>query len=167
LLPILVSEKARIGLAGQGDALGRRASLLVAAGVSPVLLTSDADEAALTGLKLVFVAGLAEEAARELTVRARAAGALVNVEDVTELCDFHVPAIVRRGDLTLTVSTGGKVPGLARRIREWLEDRVGPEWEQRVGALSAARGRWRDEGLEPSEVSKRTRDLIAQQGWLI
>lgn len=166
MLPIVLSESTRVGLAGQGDALGRRASLLVEAGISPVLLSRDADEAALSGLRMVFVAGLDEDAARQLAVRARAAGALVNVEDVTELCDFHVPAIVRRGDLTVTVSTGGRVPGLARHMREWLAGRIGPEWEQRLDRLSVARQDWRSDGLGPTEVSKRTRDLIDENGWL-
>jgi precorrin-2 dehydrogenase/sirohydrochlorin ferrochelatase len=166
VLPIVVSETTRVGLAGQGDALGRRASLLVGAGISPVLLPRDADDDALAGLRLVFVAGLEEGASRELAVRARAQGALVNVEDVTELCDFHVPAIVRRGDLTMAVSTAGKVPGLARRLREWLSDRIGPEWEQRLASLSQARTAWRADGLGSTEVSERTRRLIEQEGWL-
>jgi len=166
LLPILLSENARVGLAGQGDALGRRASLLAASGVQPALLASDAGDEALRGLALVFIAGLDEEDARPLALRARAAGALVNVEDVTELCDFHVPAIVRRGDLTLTASTGGKVPGLARRFREWLETQVGPEWDERTAMLSTARLAWRAEGHQPTEVSRLTRERIAQEGWL-
>ena len=166
MLPILLSENARVGLAGQGDALGRRASLLMGSGVQPVLLASDAAGEALQGLALVFIAGLPDDAARPLAVRARAAGALVNVEDLTELCDFHVPAIVRRGDLTLTASTGGKVPGLARRFREWLETQVGPEWEDRVATLSAARLAWRAQGHQPTDVSRLTRERIAQEGWL-
>jgi len=166
LLPIVLSQNAPVGLAGQGDALGRRASLLLASGISPLLLASDADGAALGGLALVFIAGLEEDKARALALRARAAGALVNVEDVTELCDFHVPAIVRRGDLTLTVSTGGKVPGLARHFREWLESRVGPEWEDRIAALSAARTEWRAAGRAPGEVSRLTRERVVQEGWL-
>jgi len=166
LLPILLSQNASVGLAGQGDALGRRASLLLASGISPLLLANDADERVLSGLALVFIAGLEEHTARALALRARAAGALVNVEDVTELCDFHVPAIVRRGDLTLTVSTGGKVPGLARRFREWLESQIGHEWEDRIAALSAARTEWRAAGHGPGEVSRLTRERVAHEGWL-
>jgi precorrin-2 dehydrogenase/sirohydrochlorin ferrochelatase len=44
------------------------------------------------------------------------------------LCDFFVPAQVIRGDLLFTVSTGGKSPALARRLREELEGRYGPEY---------------------------------------
>src|ERR1700760_993665 len=77
-------------------------------------------------------AGLPEGEARLLATRARAQGVLVNVEDVLPLCDFHVPAVVRRGDLLLTASTGGQVPGLARALRERLAAQFGPEWTGRV-----------------------------------
>jgi precorrin-2 dehydrogenase/sirohydrochlorin ferrochelatase len=115
---------------------------------------------------LLFVAGLDPQTARALAVRARAAGILVNVEDVPELCDFHVPAIVRRGDLVITASTGGRAPGLARRLREWLEERFGPEWDGRLQDVSQARAGWRADGLPPGEVAEKTRDMIAANGWL-
>ena len=166
MLPILLTKTTRIGLAGQGDGLGRRASLLVEAGVNPVLLATDAEDEALAGLRLLFVAGLPESEARSLATKARAKGVLVNVEDVPDLCDFHVPAIVRRGDLVLSVSTGGRVPGLARRLRESLERQFGPEWSNRLDELSDARESWRAAGLAPQDVSKRTRERIAEKGWL-
>ena len=72
--------------------------------------------------------GVSVDLARELAARARRLKVLVNVEDVLPLCDFHVPAIVRRGELLLTASTGGQVPGLARRLREALAEQFGPEW---------------------------------------
>jgi len=82
---------------------------------------------------------------------AREQGILVNVEDVPELCDFHVPATIRRGDLLLTVSTGGKAPGLAKLIREWLEKKLGLEWSDRLHELAQARARWRGEGARAAE----------------
>ncbi len=90
----------------------------------------------------------------------------MNVEDVPELCDFHVPAIVRRGGLTLTVSTGGRAPGLAKRLREWLQNRFGPEWDEHLETLGDARADWRAGGLPPDQVSQRTRDFIDRKGWL-
>ena len=166
MLPILLTKTTRIGLAGQGDGLGRRAALLVEAGVNPVLLAVGAEDGELAGLRLLFVAGLPEADARPLAARARGKGVLVNVEDVPDLCDFHVPAIVRRGDLVLSVSTGGRVPGLARRLRESLERQFGPEWSGRLDELSDARESWRAEGLAPQDVSRRTRERIAERGWL-
>ena len=75
-----------------------------------------------------------------------ALGVLVNVEDVLPLCDFHVPAIVRRGDLLLTASTGGQAPGLARPLRESLAEQFGPEWTGRLKDLGLARAKWRAAG---------------------
>ena len=59
---------------------------------------------------------------------ARELGVLVNVVDVPELCDFILPAYVRRGDITITVSTAGKSPALARKIRTRLEQEFGEEY---------------------------------------
>lgn len=53
---------------------------------------------------------------------ARERGVLVNVADDPSACDFLVPAIVRRGDVTLAVSTGGRSPAFARYLREQLDD---------------------------------------------
>ena len=156
----------KVGLAGQGDARDRRAAMLAEAGVEARLLPETVPDAALKGLQLLFVAGLAEGEARELAGRARALGVLVNVEDVLPLCDFHVPAIVRRGELLLTASTGGQVPGLARALREHLADEFGPEWTGRLKELGAARAKWRSQGLSPPEVSRQVRELIVRMGWL-
>jgi precorrin-2 dehydrogenase/sirohydrochlorin ferrochelatase len=165
LLPIVLSESVRTGLVGEGDLLGRRASLLVDAGIKAELL-SDPEDEDLAGLKFLFVAGLPDTKAYALAARARALGVLVNVEDMPELCDFHVPAVVRRGDLVLTASTGGRAPGLARHVREWLEDKFGPEWQGRLNEIGKAREGWRADGIAPTEVSRRTREWIGREGWL-
>jgi precorrin-2 dehydrogenase/sirohydrochlorin ferrochelatase len=164
VLPIVLTpETARIGLAGEGEALERRCSLLAGAGIAAVAVAPDSD---LDGLKILFIAGLASEQSEVLAWRARRAGLLVNVEDMPALCDFHVPAIVRRGDLMFSVSTRGRAPGLARRLREWLEERFGPEWEVWSAELGEARARWRGEGVAAADISVRTRKIIEEKGWL-
>lgn len=70
---------------------------------------------------------------------ARASGALVNVVDVPDLCDFYVPASVTRGDLQITISTGGSSPALAKRIRIDLERQFGPEYESYLELLARLR----------------------------
>jgi precorrin-2 dehydrogenase len=167
MLPLVLNpHTVKVGLAGQGEALARRAALLAEAGVEARLLSVDASDAVLEPLQLLFVAGLPEGEARHLASRARALGLLVNVEDVLPLCDFHVPAIVRRGELLLTASTGGAAPGLARRLREWLAAAFGPEWSQRLSDLSALRAKLRSTGASPAEVSQKVRDRVAEEGWL-
>ncbi len=65
----------------------------------------------------------------ELVAReARRQRMLVNVVDVPELCNFYVNAQVRRGDLTISVSTGGASPALAGKIRKDLERVYGEEY---------------------------------------
>jgi precorrin-2 dehydrogenase/sirohydrochlorin ferrochelatase len=69
----------------------------------------------------------------------RARGVLVNVLDDMPHCDFAAPAIVRRGHLAIAISTGGRSPALARRLREELGERYGPEWARVVDLLGQVR----------------------------
>ena len=164
MLPVVLNpDTVRIGLAGAGDGLARRAALLAEAGFEPVAVSlSDV----LPPLDVLFVAGLERDSAVRLAAMGRVSGVLVNVEDVPELCDFHVPAILRRGDLLLTASTGGQAPGLARRLREWLAERFPAAWDERVADIGRARAGWRADGLQADEISRRTRALVAEKGWL-
>lgn len=167
MLPLVLNPVGlKAGLAGRGVPRDRRAALLAEAGVEARLLPETVSDEALAGLQLLFVAGLSEGEARDLATRARRLKVLVNVEDVLPLCDFHVPAIVRRGELLLTASTGGQVPGLARRLRESLAEQFGPEWTGRLKELGTARAKWRAAGLSPSQVSEHVREMIARMGWL-
>ena len=158
---VLDPSKTKIGLAGAGEALAKRRAHLAEAGVMPVDIRSD-DRDGLGGLSLLYVAGLEHEVSAALAGRARALGILVNVEDEPALCDFHVPATVRRGDLLLTVSSGGRSPGLVRLVREWLSDQFGAEWSGRVAELGARRDDWRASGLSPARISEKTRAFAAR-----
>ncbi len=164
LLPIILNpEMARVGVIGSGEALERRLSLLVAAGVEPVRLSP---QSAIDGLSLLFVAGLDKDASAAWASRARAAGVLVNVEDVPALCDFHIPAILRRGDLVFSVSTHGRSPALARRLRELLEEQFGPEWDARLEELGALRARLLADGIHGGALADEVHGLIDEKGWL-
>lgn len=169
MLPIVLDSKViKVGVAGGGEGLKRRLELLAGAGVQNVSVfdctTPSKDE--LSQLAVLFVAGLDAGRSRDLAVAARASGVLVNVEDQTELCDFHVPASVRRGDLLFTVSTGGQAPGLSRLLREALERHFGPEWAERMDEIARSRSGWRTAGIDPGGVSERTRALVKAKGWL-
>jgi len=74
------------------------------------------------------------------------AGVWVNGADDPAHCSFTLPAVVRRGDVMVTVSTGGRSPALSRWLRQRLEDEVGPEFEVLLDLLAAERDRLRGEG---------------------
>jgi len=167
MLPLILNPvNLKTGLAGRGPERDRRAALLAEAGVEVRLLPEPVSDDLLASLQVLFVAGIPEGEARVIATRARRLGVLVNVEDVMPLCDFHVPAMVRRGELLLTASTGGHAPGLARALRETLADQFGPEWTLRLKELGLARAKWRSQGLSPREVSQNVREMIARMGWL-
>ena len=58
---------------------------------------------------------------RQIRDEASAEKVLLNVVDVTDLCDFIAPSIIERGPVTVAISTSGKSPALARKLRESLE----------------------------------------------
>lgn len=70
---------------------------------------------------------------------AQRAGALVNTADRPALCDFIMPAVVRRGDVAIAISTGGASPGLASRLRRKIANAIGPEYAEFAALLSQAR----------------------------
>jgi precorrin-2 dehydrogenase/sirohydrochlorin ferrochelatase len=76
----------------------------------------------------------------ELVYReAQRRGVLCNVVDVPEYCDFHYPAVVRRGDLQIAISTAGQSPSLAQKLRQQLERQFGPEYTAWVEELGETR----------------------------
>ena len=64
----------------------------------------------------------------EVSLRARNRGLLVNAVDQPADCNFIVPSIVRKGDLSIAISTSGKSPALAKRIRKELDGQFGNEY---------------------------------------
>jgi len=84
----------------------------------------------LTGAFLVICATDQSEINHQVWEEASANRQLVNVVDDTPHCNFIAPAILRKGDLTISISTGGKAPALAVRLKEKLQKEIGPEYER-------------------------------------
>ncbi|ABS64384.1 siroheme synthase [Parvibaculum lavamentivorans DS-1] len=185
MFPILIDlASLKVVLVAEGEVAEKRLAALDAAGAAHLEVYSQAPTAtlakqagkrlkgarpaseALQEAHIVFLAGLDDRESAALAGKARAAGRLVNTEDVKPLCDFHVPSILRRGDLTISVSTGGKSPGLARRLRRHLEGLFGPEWAGRLDELGRQRKAWRAEGIEIAEIGRRVDAYIEEKGWL-
>lgn len=77
---------------------------------------------------------------------------LCNVVDDPEYCDFYYPAVVRRGQLQIAVSTGGASPSLARRLRQQLEHDFPVAYAAWLRHLHRERTRLRRTGLPPDET---------------
>ena len=86
------------------------------------------EEGDLAGFFIVICATDNEAVNKLVAEEASKTGALVNVVDAPELGNFSVPSQIARGDLLITISTGGKSPALARRLGEELAERYGPEY---------------------------------------
>ncbi len=84
----------------------------------------------LTGAFMVICATDQTEINQQVWQEASAHRQLVNVVDDTPRCNFIAPAILRNGDLTIAISTAGKAPALAVRLKERLQEELGPEYER-------------------------------------
>jgi precorrin-2 dehydrogenase/sirohydrochlorin ferrochelatase len=93
------------------------------------------------GMFLIVAATSSAEVHERIWSAARRANVLCNVVDDPERCDFFYGAVVRRGALQIAVSTGGRSPALAQRIRKQLEKQFGAEYAESVERLGRARSR--------------------------
>jgi len=185
MIPIVIDPNvAHIALIGRGDATVRRLALFDEGGTARLTVysdepTLDLEEAAgdrlinalpspanLAAFAVVWIVDLPLALAQPLAEQVRAHGALVNVEDVKPYCDFHNPALVRRGDLLLTVSTNGQSPGLAARIKKQLGTLFGPEWADRLNKISRKRNAWKRRERPLPELARLTDATIDAKGWL-
>lgn len=80
------------------------------------------------------------EVDRRVAEDCRRRGIPVNVVDDRDYCDFIFPAIVKRGDLTVAVSTGGTSPAYARQLRQEIEAMLPPEVEGILARMGEVRG---------------------------
>ena len=87
---------------------------------------------------------------RAVAAAARQARVLVNAVDRPAACDFILPSVLRRGELQIAVSSGGRSPALAREIRRRLEALFGPEYAELVERTGQARRRGRARATTPT-----------------
>jgi precorrin-2 dehydrogenase/sirohydrochlorin ferrochelatase len=183
MLPITVDvARVRVVLVGNDEAACRRLAVLDRAGAERLEVYAAAPVAELAAAaavrlrrrlprdeeiaraQLVFLAGVGEAVAARLRQIADSAGVLLNIEDDIARSDFHSPAVVWRGDLTVAISTGGKSPGLATAIRRQVEACFGPEWGARLDRAAALRSRWRAAGCDAATVARLTTSWLDRQG---
>ncbi len=93
------------------------------------------------GAVLVIGATDDEKTNAAISHDAKAKGIPVNIVDDPQKCDFILPSLVERGDLTIACGTGGNSPALARRLREELEAVYGEEYATLLNILGQLRGK--------------------------
>jgi precorrin-2 dehydrogenase / sirohydrochlorin ferrochelatase len=104
-------------------------------------LQEDFREAQVEGMALVMAATDDPKVNAAVSAAAQVRAIWVNVADEPAYCTFIVPAQVRRGELTLAISTGGASPALARQLREELQQHFGPEYGPYLDLLKRVRAR--------------------------
>lgn len=95
----------------------------------------------LNGARLVFAATHDPELNVRIARVANAKGLLVNVAAPPDAGNFQVPASIRRGRLSIAISTGGASAALARSLREEIEKKIGDEWSDLAGLLEQRRSK--------------------------
>lgn len=137
---------------GTGAVARARAEALLDAGALVTVVARPHEDGDLAGAFLAVAAtGDAAEHAR-IFAEAEREGVLLNAVDDPAHCHFAVPAVLRRGDLVVAVSTGGRAPGYAGRVRDDLARTVGAEHGTLLDLIAEVRAelpaewaaRWRD-----------------------
>jgi precorrin-2 dehydrogenase / sirohydrochlorin ferrochelatase len=117
----------------------------------------------LDGMLVVVAATSSPELNASIFKEARARKVLCNAVDDPANCDFYYPAVVRRGDLQIAISTNGRSPALAQRLRRELEEQFGPEYETWVAELGQARDQLMAETMDGEARRKLLHELAGRE----
>src|ERR1051326_672092 len=88
---------------------------------------------------------------------------LCNSVDDPENCDFYYGSVVHRGDLQIAISTAGKSPALAQRLRHDIEKRIGPEYTAWVDELGTQREKLFAQSIDPEERKRLLHELVSRK----
>ncbi len=103
----------------------------------------------ISGMFLVIGATDDEALNRRINTDAERQGLLCNIADRPQICNFILPAVVRRGDFVMAISTAGKSPAFAKHVRQRLESEFGPEYGDLLDLMGAIRTRLLAEAHAP------------------
>jgi precorrin-2 dehydrogenase/sirohydrochlorin ferrochelatase len=119
----------------------------------------------LDGMVLVIAATATETVNEAVFVEAQRRGILCNSVDDPQHCDFFYPAVVRRGDFQVAISTAGHSPALAQRLRAELEEQFGPEYAEWVNELGRVRQELFAADMNPEERKRRLHELASREAF--
>jgi uroporphyrin-III C-methyltransferase/precorrin-2 dehydrogenase/sirohydrochlorin ferrochelatase len=119
----------------------------------------------LAGVFLVIAATPSRELHEQIFRQAQRDGILCNAVDEPERCDFYYPAMVRRGPLQIAISTGGRSPLLAQRLRQELEQQFAPEYGTWTEEIGRVRTELMAQDIDPEERRERLRELSSDEAF--
>ncbi|MBW2218926.1 MAG: bifunctional precorrin-2 dehydrogenase/sirohydrochlorin ferrochelatase [Deltaproteobacteria bacterium] len=119
----------------------------------------------LEGMFLVIGATGDESTNRKISLDAGRLNLLYNIADLPEACNFILPAIVKKGDLLISISTSGKSPAFAKKLRKDLEKQFGEEYSLFLKLMGCIRKKLLSEKHEP-EAHKHFFEAIIEKGLL-
>jgi precorrin-2 dehydrogenase/sirohydrochlorin ferrochelatase len=184
--PVFIDLQSRSTLVVGGGAVAeRKVESLLGAGASVAVVSLDAtpllrkwadagrialslrpfEDSDLDGRVLVISATDDPEVQKQIHAAGARRNILVNTVDIPELCDFIVPAVVRRGDVLIAVSTSGKSPALAAALRAKIEAMLPGDVARAARVLGAARDSARRRWATPEE-RKRAFERVIGSGIL-
>ncbi len=115
---------------------------------------------------VLVVAATNSRAANEIIFRqAQQRKILCNAVDDPEHCDFYYPAVVKRGDLQVAISTGGHSPALAQRLRRELQDQFGAEYAGWLAQLGRKRQQLFASDIDPEGRRSLLHDLASRRAF--
>ena len=117
----------------------------------------------LDGTLLAVVATASRALNGSIYREAQRRGILCNVVDDPEYCDFYYPAVVRRGDLQIAISTNGQSPSLAQKLRQQLERQFGPGYARWIAELGETRRLVLASNLDPNRKSALLHSLASRE----
>jgi len=118
----------------------------------------------LDGADIVIVAVNDIPAATRIKEDTRRAGLLVNVADKPELCDFYLSSVVRKGHLKIAISTNGKSPTIAKRLKEEIGSMIPDEMDDVLENMQTIRQRLNGDFSEKvRQLNDLTKVLVAKQ----
>ena len=129
--------------------------------ISLELRAFDAED--LDGTFLIVVATASRVLNESIYREAQRRAVLCNVVDDPEYCDFYYPAVVRRGDLQIAISTSGQSPSLAQKLRQQLERQFGPGYARWVAELGETRKLVLASDLDPQRKSELLHSLASRE----
>lgn len=118
----------------------------------------------LNGIELLVLATDNKELHRNIRTLAKAKGILVNVADTPELCDFYLGSIVKKGNLKIAISTNGKSPTVAKRLKQVLSENIPDEIDETLNQMSQLRNTLKgDFAFKLKKMNEATAGLVEEK----